>query len=32
VDSDMRAFGLKPVGEGDAIVRSRFPDRWWGVD
>jgi GDPmannose 4,6-dehydratase len=32
VDADMRAFGLKPVGDGDAIVRSRFPDRWWGVD
>ncbi len=32
VDADMRAIGLKPVGEGDEILRKKFPDRWWAVD
>jgi GDPmannose 4,6-dehydratase len=32
VDADMRKAGLKPVGEGDAILRKAFPNRWWGVD
>jgi GDPmannose 4,6-dehydratase len=32
IDADLRAAGLKPVGEGDAILRKKFPERWWGVD
>jgi GDPmannose 4,6-dehydratase len=32
VDADMRAVGLKPVGEGDRIVEEKFPNRWWGAD
>lgn len=32
VDADLRAAGLKPIGEGDAILRKKFPERWWGVD
>jgi len=32
VDADMRAIGLKPIGEGDEIIKKKFPDRWWGVD
>ncbi|KAF5432149.1 GDPmannose 4,6-dehydratase [Candidatus Methanophagaceae archaeon] len=32
VDADMRVAGLDPVGEGDEILASKFPDRWWGVD
>lgn len=32
VDSDMRAVGLKPIGEGDEIIENKLPDRWWGVD
>ena len=32
VDADMRASGLKPVGEGDKILKKKFPDRWWKVD
>lgn len=32
VDADMRAIGLKPIGEGDKIIRKKFPNRWWGVD
>ena len=29
VDADMRAAGLRPVGEGDKIIRKKFPKKWW---
>jgi GDPmannose 4,6-dehydratase len=29
VDADMRAVGLEPVGEGDAIIQRCFPNKWW---
>lgn len=32
VDADMRKVGLNPPGEGDAILKEKFPDRWWKVD
>jgi GDPmannose 4,6-dehydratase len=32
VDADMRAVGLEPVGEGDALLRKEFPNRWWLMD
>lgn len=32
VDADMRILGLTPVGEGDAILKEKFPDRWWRID
>ncbi len=32
VDTDMRASGLEPPGEGDDILTKKFPERWWGVD
>ena len=32
VDADMRAAGLKPIGEGDKILLRTFPDRWWMAD
>ena len=32
VDADMRAVGLKPIGEGDRIIRKKFPNRWWKAD
>lgn len=32
VDADMRRVGLKPIGEGDKILKEKFPGRWWGVD
>jgi len=32
VDADMRAASLEPIGEGDAILRRMFPQRWWTVD
>lgn len=32
VDADMRAYGLEPLGEGDEIIKKKFPNRWWGAD
>lgn len=32
VDADMRAEGLEPIGEGDKIIKKKFPNRWWDVD
>jgi len=32
VDADMRRAGLVPPGEGDRILKERFPDRWWSRD
>jgi GDPmannose 4,6-dehydratase len=32
VDVDMRSQGLEPVGEGDQILRKKFPHRWWLTD
>ena len=32
VDADMRAAGLDPIGEGDTILRQKFPNKWWTVD
>jgi GDPmannose 4,6-dehydratase len=32
VDADMRAAGLKAIGEGDKILKEKFPNRWWKID
>jgi GDPmannose 4,6-dehydratase len=32
VDSDMRASGLEPIGEGDEILAKKYPSRWWKID
>ena len=32
VDADMRAAGLNSIGEGDKIVKRRFPKKWWEGD
>jgi len=32
VDADMRKVGLKPIGEGDKILKEKFPHRWWRID
>ena len=32
IDADMRSAGLEPVGEGDKILKQKFPRRWWKVD
>ena len=32
VDADMRSVGLKPIGEGDKILKKKFPQRWWKAD
>lgn len=29
LDADMRAVGLKPIGEGNKILNERFSNRWW---
>jgi len=32
MDADMRAIGLTPPGEGDRILKEKFPNRWWKID
>ena len=32
VDADMRNIGVKPIGEGDKVLKEKFPERWWGAD
>jgi GDPmannose 4,6-dehydratase len=32
VDADMRASGLNPIGEGDEILKKKFPEKWWKID
>jgi len=32
VDADMRRMRIKPIGEGDRILKEKFPNRWWGED
>lgn len=32
LDADMRAAGIKAIGEGDKILKEKFPSRWWKTD
>lgn len=32
VDADMRKAGLEPIGEGDKILQTTFPNKWWHGD
>jgi GDPmannose 4,6-dehydratase len=32
VDADMSGSGLEPIGQGDQILKTMFPHRWWMVD
>lgn len=32
VDADFRELELKAPGEGDKILREKFPNRWWRTD
>jgi GDPmannose 4,6-dehydratase len=32
VDSDFRKNGLVSLGEGDRIIKEKFPNKWWTVD
>lgn len=32
VDADMRFAGLESIGEGDKILKIKFPNRWWKAD
>lgn len=32
VDADIRELGKKPIGEGDRILKEKFPHKWWKGD
>jgi len=32
IDDDFRELGLTPPGEGDKILKEKFPNRWWKID
>jgi len=32
IDADLRALGLEVPGEGDKILKEKFPNRWWKTD
>ncbi len=32
VDSDFRHLNLTPPGEGDRIIKEKFPNKWWQID
>jgi GDPmannose 4,6-dehydratase len=32
VDSDLRAIGMKPIGDGDDLIEKHFPKKWWWND
>ncbi len=32
IDADFRKLNLTPPGEGDKILKEKFPDKWWKVD
>jgi len=32
VDADIRKLGMEPKGDGDSILREKFPKKWWKGD
>jgi GDPmannose 4,6-dehydratase len=32
IDADMKASGMKPIGEGEETIAKKFPSRWWNSD
>ena len=32
IDADRREAGLEPIGDGDRILKTKFPEKWWGAD
>jgi len=32
IDADMLKAGLTSIGEGDKILKEKFPNRWWKID
>lgn len=32
VDADFRTLGLTPPGQGDMILKEKFPNKWWKID
>ena len=32
VDADIRKLGMEPKGDGDSVLREKFPHKWWKGD
>ena len=32
IDADFRELGIAPIGEGDKILKEKFPNKWWRTD
>jgi len=32
VDADIRKLGMEPKGDGDSVLREKFPQKWWKGD
>lgn len=32
VDADIRKLGMEPKGDGDSVLRDKFPHKWWKGD
>ena len=32
VDADIRKLGMEPKGDGDLVLREKFPQKWWQGD
>lgn len=32
IDADLRKLNLKAPGEGDRILKEKFPNKWWKID
>lgn len=32
IDADMQKLGLNSPGEGDRVLKEKFPNKWWKID
>lgn len=32
IDAEMRMANMQSLGEGDRIIREKFPNKWWNLD
>ncbi|MGH7885540.1 MAG: GDP-mannose 4,6-dehydratase [Thermodesulfobacteriota bacterium] len=32
IDADMKKLSLQPKGEGEKIIKEKFPEKWWNSD
>jgi GDPmannose 4,6-dehydratase len=32
IDADIRKLGMDPKGDGDSVLREKFPQKWWEGD